>query len=159
MDEARSSGSTPKLSRISPSLPASRLYKSHFRGHFCIPLAWARASPASHAPPAHPRSPLTCPRSPLTCPRSLSHCPSAEHEPVDVGGELEVKVVLVRRIVIRREDAVEDMRLGGRAHHRVELPGLRRVRSWGAGPGDALLGAQLAVKMLEHVQYFPIVFA
>jgi len=45
--------------------------------------------------------------------------PSAEHEPIDVGRELEVKMILVGRIVVGGEDAVEDVRPSRRTHQLV----------------------------------------
>src|SRR6187551_2032517 len=101
MDEAGSSGSTQKLSRISPSLAATSLYKSHFGGRFIGP--------------------------------GRRHS-SAEHEPVHVWRELEVEMVLVGRIVVGRQDAVENVRLGRRAYQIVQFARFRAVRTrWACG--------------------------
>src|SRR6478736_5979932 len=96
MDEAGSSGSTQKLPRISPSLraagyisPSGRTFLPPFRGF---------SAPSAILPWRQP---------------------SAEHEPLDVGREREVKMVLVGRIVVGGEDAVEDVSLGRSAHQFV----------------------------------------
>src|SRR5688500_18033276 len=52
-------------------------------------------------------------------PRQISD--SIDDEPLRTGRDVEVKVVAMRAVVIRREDHVEDALVGGVAKYRAEL--------------------------------------
>src|SRR5882724_2229605 len=119
MDEAGSSGPTQKLSRISPSFDSAairRVYKCDLRAF----VGWLRACDRTRG---LGRAPFGSVR-PAAGRQGPRFARSTQHEPIHLRGDLEVEMVLVRRIVVRGQDAVEDVRVGCGAHDLVQLAGL-----------------------------------